>query len=43
MIIWTCSLNGDDKTYTYTILVQKLLGKWPLGKPRREDNIKMDL
>jgi hypothetical protein len=40
----TCSTNGENRN-TYTILVGKLEGKRPLGRPRHrwEENIKMDL
>jgi hypothetical protein len=39
-----CSTHGE-KMNAYTILVQKLEGKRPLGRPRRRrvDNITMDL
>jgi hypothetical protein len=39
-----CSTNGGKRN-AYRILVGKLEGKKPLGRPRRrwEDNIKMDL
>jgi hypothetical protein len=40
-----CSTNGGEKRNAYRILVGKLEGKRPLGRPRRKwvDNIKMDL
>jgi hypothetical protein len=39
-----CSTSGEKRN-VYRILVGKLEGKRPLGRPRRgwEDNIKMDL
>jgi hypothetical protein len=39
-----CSTNGENRN-AYRILVGKLEGKRPLGRPRRrcEDNIRMDL
>jgi len=39
-----CSAYGEG-TVVYRVLVGKLEGKTPLGRPRRrwEDNIKMDL
>jgi hypothetical protein len=39
-----CSTNGEKRN-TYRILVGKLEGKRPLGRPRRRwvDNIKIDL
>jgi hypothetical protein len=39
-----CSTNGEKRN-AYTILVRKLEGKRPLGRPRRRwmDNIKKDL
>jgi hypothetical protein len=39
-----CNTNGE-KVNAYRILVRKLEGKRPLGRPRCrwEDNIKMDL
>jgi hypothetical protein len=39
-----CSTNGEKRT-AHRILVRKLRGKRPLGRPRRRwaDNIKMDL
>jgi hypothetical protein len=39
-----CSMNGQKKN-AYRILVGKLEGKRPLGRPRcrSEDGIKMDL
>jgi hypothetical protein len=43
-MVWTCSTNWDKRN-TYRILVGKLEGKRPLGRPRRRwvDNIKMVL
>jgi hypothetical protein len=39
-----CSTNGENRN-AYMILVGKLEGKRPLGRPRHrwEDNIRMDL
>jgi hypothetical protein len=39
-----CSMNGEKRN-AYRILVRKLEGRRPLGRPRhrRVDNIKMDL
>jgi hypothetical protein len=39
-----CSTNGEKRN-AYRLLVGKLEGKGPLGRPRRRwvDNIKMDL
>jgi hypothetical protein len=39
-----CSTNGEKRN-TYRLLVGKLEGKRPLGRPRRRwvDNIRMDL
>ena len=41
----TTSDNKTSSLYTTRVLVRKLEGKRPLGRPRRkwEDNIKMDL
>jgi hypothetical protein len=40
----SCSTNGEKRN-AYRLLVRKLVGKRPLGRPRRRwvDNIKMDL
>jgi hypothetical protein len=38
-----CSTNGGENRNAYRILVGKPEGKRPLGRPRWEDNIKMDL
>jgi hypothetical protein len=39
-----CSTNGEERN-AYRLLVGKLEGKKPLGRPRRRqmDNIRMDL
>jgi hypothetical protein len=46
MMRWAvaCSTNGEKRN-AYRILVGRLEGKRPLGRPRRrwEDNIRMDL
>jgi hypothetical protein len=41
---WTCGTHGEGRG-VYRVLVGRLEGKRPLGRPRRrwEDNIKMDL
>ena len=41
---WACSAYGGEKR-VYRVLVGKLEGKTPLGRPRRRwvDNIRMDL
>jgi hypothetical protein len=43
-MVRACSTNGEKKS-TYRILVGKLEGKRPIGRPSRrwEDNIRMDL
>ena len=37
-----CSTYGERRG-VYSVLVGKSEGKRPLGRPRRDDNIKMDL
>jgi hypothetical protein len=39
-----CTYNSGETGNAYRILVDKLLGKWSLIRPKKwEDNIKMDL
>jgi hypothetical protein len=39
---WTCGTHGEGRG-VYRVLVGRPEGKRPLGRPRWEDNIKMDL